>query len=99
MTAQVTWFGIVPLAIVAIGLMLFWWRDRSARRRYRHEVKRFTCPIHHRKVTAELVHDNVTGQVIGVSACDAFVNPEIVACSRDCVALFVKRPRTAPVTA
>lgn len=98
MTGQPHWLVILPLLVVAIVIGWVWLRERAAKLRYRHEVRRFKCPVHGRKVTAELVRDNLTNEVLGVACCDAFANPEVVACSKDCVALFYKRHKAAVET-
>jgi hypothetical protein len=88
MTGQAHWLVIVPLLIVGAGIGWVWWRDRVARFRYRHEVRRVRCPVHGKKVTLELVRDKATDQVLGVARCNAFWNEEMVACSKDCLPLF-----------
>ena len=93
MTGQAHWLVIVPLLLVGAVIGWVWFRERTARLRYVHEVRRFKCPVLGRKVTAELVRVKATNEVVGVAHCDAFPNGEAVSCPKECVALFHRPAR------
>lgn len=95
MTGQAHWLVLLPLlaSFVVIGLLA--WRDAVQKRKLREEVRTFRCPTLLRRVTATLVRDAKSGEVVGVSRCGEFADPEKVACPKACVDLFNRPSRPA----
>ena len=90
MTGQAHWMLLLPLILTAVGLGLMWWRDAYQNGKVHGEVRSFRCPVLLRRVTATLVREVATKEVLGVSRCGVFADPERVACQRACVELFRK---------
>ena len=95
MTGQAHWLVLIPLLAIFAVLGLLTWRDALQKRKLREEVRTFRCPTLLRRVTATLVRDGKSGEVVGISRCGAFPDPERVACPKACVALFNKPARPA----
>lgn len=95
MTGQAHWLVLFPLLAISAGLGLLAWREALQRRKLRLEVRSFRCPSLLHRVTATLVRDRKSGEVIGISRCGALTDPERVACPKACMAIFNRPARPA----
>jgi hypothetical protein len=89
---------IIVYAALLAALVLLVVRYRGLMRGVSQRATRTVwCPMHDRKLTAELLEEVWDGRRVDVNQCSAFSPPTAVTCGKACLRL-TKRPRPATVS-
>jgi hypothetical protein len=89
MNGQSSWFSIAVLLVAASPVVALWVTGWFADRHYKVEQSLVRCRINGNKlVQCAVVRDAKSSEPIGIRACTANPNPEMIRCARTCLPLF-----------
>jgi hypothetical protein len=86
MTGQAHWITLVPILLGVAGIAILLLLDSQEEHTFHVEERTLFCPLRRRNVRATIARDVVSLQVLGVRRCTGSPDPELVTCSKPCIA-------------